>query len=91
MREFAGNARNDFFVIAEDGSLIPVAEIIIMTSQPEFAFAPGGGLNRTRAMSEFRFSARPDGLRQFAEFLTDAADDLDERLAKHTEAKGAQS
>lgn len=88
MREFAGNARNDFFIIGDDDELIPSAEIVIMTSQPEFVFAPGGGLTRTRGMSEFRFCAQPKGLRQLAEFLTDADDDLDQHLAKHIETKG---
>jgi hypothetical protein len=91
MRELCGNARNEFFVIGDDGELIPSAEIVIMTSQPEFVFAPGGGLTRTRGMSEFRFCAQPKGLRELAAFLTEAADDLDKHLAKHSEAKGAES
>jgi hypothetical protein len=59
-----------------------MAEIVIVTSEPAFQVDAVGELIRSRLADQFRFTGTPDQLRNLADYLRDAADLSEAKLAK---------
>lgn len=83
MKEFVGLARNVYFVFGKDKKdgepkLVANAEIVIHVTEPLYRFDGLGDMHRHREVESMRFTAFPESLRQIADYLNKAADDMEE-------------
>lgn len=90
MRELIGMARNIALSCLDDGddkTLVPMIEMVLITSEPQFE-VDVSGLVKRRTTQTIRLAASPKCARWLAESLVewaDAADKLAERLKQAEE------
>lgn len=88
MKEVCGVARNLLLVPGSEQPLIGLAEVVVMTSEPEYRIGVGS-MERYRTTECFRFTASPKALRGIAEDFVKYADEI-EALEAQADGKQAQ-
>lgn len=72
------NLAANFYLVGGGGSdkgpFRPMVEVALVTTEPEYAFDPGGQMVRTRTPETVRFHTTPDGLRELALSFANWAD-----------------
>lgn len=81
MKELIGHSANTYLVpsIHED-KLIPMVELILLTSEPRYQ-SDVSGFVKTRAVMDTRLSVAPKALRELAALFTALADEADKVAA----------
>lgn len=78
MREFCAFTTNLLYAELETGKLRPLIEMIFITSEPVYSFDAVNDVIKSRAVSDFRFSAHPATLRKLAENFIKIADETEQ-------------
>ena len=76
MKEIVSLAASHLTVFAESQP-VPLTEIVLVVSEPEYVFDTQGELAKRRALSQTRFAATTAELREIATTLTHWADERD--------------
>lgn len=77
------------FVESDDGKPIPLAELIIVFSEPAYSIDMSGSIVRQRTVDNFRISIGIAGARKLGEILSDLADEMErssDRISIRAEA-----
>ena len=88
MKFLVGNARNLMLMSndAEEKSLAPRVELVLMLAEPKWD-ADAGGFVKRRELSSVRIIASPDQLRDLAAALGSMADDADRLAASAVDSR----
>ena len=64
-----------------EGSLTPKVEVVVVTSETQYALGEDGRLVRVHGVDEVRFLATPEGLRLLADHCRKWAGEIEARIA----------
>lgn len=90
MQEYRGNAVNIVLAECDDKTLMALAEIILLTSEPVFSVDGSGELVRRREIQQTRFAASIKPLRALIKNLESYAKEMEEVEARYV-AKSAEA
>lgn len=77
MTEFLGSTYNELASRKEDGSYVPMAGLVILSSSATYQLTNTGQVGKERTVHDYRVLISAEGLRKFAADLIGYADEIE--------------
>jgi hypothetical protein len=75
--EFLGSAYNELATRKEDGSYLPMVELVILSSRATYQLTNTGQVGKERVIHDHRVLINAEGLRKFAADLIGYANEIE--------------